>query len=52
MFSVTFLKDGQERNTEVILETDPSYSFSLKDINGEKLSKKIIKARKNWLKVQ
>tara|TARA_R110002074_G_scaffold197610_6_gene364778 strand:+ start:45889 stop:47685 length:1797 start_codon:yes stop_codon:yes gene_type:complete len=50
--SVTFLKDGQERNTEVILETDPSYSFSLKDINGEKLSKKIIKARQNWLKVQ
>ena len=50
--SVTFLRDTQERNTEVILESDPSYTISLQEKNGEKLSKKVLKARKNWLKVE
>ena len=50
--SVTFLRDTQERNTEVILESDPSYTISLQEKNGEKLSKKVLKARNNWLKVE
>lgn len=49
---VTFLRDGQKRNTEVILESDPSYTISLKDKNSEKLSKKVLKARQGWLKIE
>ena len=50
--SVTFLRDGKERNTEVILESDLSYTISLQEKNGETLSKKILKAHQDWLKVE
>lgn len=52
ILSVTFLRDGQEKNTEVILESDPSYAISLQEKNGDKLSKKVLKERKDWLKIE
>ena len=52
MLSVTYLSDGQEKNTEVILESDPSYAISLQEKNGDKLSKKVLKERKDWLKIE
>ncbi|APQ19274.1 M61 family metallopeptidase [Maribacter hydrothermalis] len=48
---ITFLRDGIERKTEVTLTSDPNYSISLEEKNGKALSKKIVKARKDWLKV-
>ena len=52
MLSVTYLSDGQEKNTELILESDPSYAISLQEKNGDKLSKKVLKERKDWLKIE
>ena len=52
LLSVTYLSDGQEKNTEVILESDPSYAISLQEKNGDKLSKKVLKERKDWLKIE
>ncbi|WP_339650622.1 PDZ domain-containing protein [uncultured Maribacter sp.] len=50
--SISFLRDGQERSTEVILESDPSFSIYLEEKEGIKPSKKILKARKDWLKTE
>ncbi|TDT41918.1 putative metalloprotease with PDZ domain [Maribacter spongiicola] len=49
--SISFLRDGLERKTEVALTADPNYSISLIEKNEEAPSKKILKARKAWLKV-
>ncbi|MDX1542386.1 MAG: PDZ domain-containing protein [Christiangramia sp.] len=42
---VLFRRFGSEKETEVILETDPAYSISL----DENASKEALKKRKNWL---
>jgi len=50
--SITFLRDGMERKTEVTLTANPNYAISLIEKNEEAPSKKILKARKAWLKVE
>ena len=50
--SITFLRDGSERKTEVTLTADPNYTISLIEKNEEAPSKKVLKARKAWLKIE
>ncbi|WP_339836367.1 PDZ domain-containing protein [uncultured Maribacter sp.] len=47
---IEFDRYGSKKTTEVILESDPNYTIALKEKNGEEPSKKILKARKDWLK--
>lgn len=48
--TVEFERYGEKRTTEVLLTADPTYKISLIEHNGEIPSKKIMKARKDWLK--
>lgn len=50
--SITFLRDGLERKTEVTLTSDPSYAINLVEKNDKTPSKKVLKARQAWLKVE
>ena len=50
--TVSFLRDGLERKTQVTLTANPHYTISLIEKNEETPSKKILKARKAWLKVE
>lgn len=50
--SITFERDGSNKSTDVILGTDPTYTIVLQEKNGTEPSKKILKARKEWLKVE
>ncbi|TDS12695.1 putative metalloprotease with PDZ domain [Maribacter caenipelagi] len=50
--SITFLRDGLERKTEVTLTANPNYTISLIEKNEEAPSKKVLKARKAWLKIE
>ncbi|WP_299800423.1 PDZ domain-containing protein [uncultured Maribacter sp.] len=50
--SISFLRNGKERKTEVTLTADPNYTISLIEKNEEAPSKKVLKARKAWLKVE
>ena len=50
--SVTFLRDGSERTTEVVLKNDPSYSLYLLEKKEKTPSKKVLKARRDWLKTE
>jgi predicted metalloprotease with PDZ domain len=50
--SVVFERFGEQKTTEVILENDPSYIISLMEENAEKPTKKILKNRKAWLKIE
>lgn len=52
VLSITFLRDGIERKTEVTLSSNPNYTISLVEKNDKVPSKKIIKARQAWLKVE
>lgn len=47
---IKFDRYGSKKTTEVILGSDPNYTITLKEKNGEEPSKKILKARKDWLK--
>ncbi|TLP72908.1 M61 family metallopeptidase [Maribacter sp. ACAM166] len=49
---VAFERDGNKKTTEVILESDPNYSINLEETNGLVPSKKILEARKDWLKIE
>ena len=51
ILSITFLRDGLERKTEVTLSSNPNYAISLVEKNEKAPSKKVLKARKAWLKV-
>ncbi|WP_419212905.1 M61 family metallopeptidase [Maribacter sp. X9] len=50
--TVTFERDGTEKATKVVLGSDPSYTISLQEKKEAKPSKKIMKARKEWLKAE
>lgn len=50
--SITFLRDGMERKTEVILTSDPNYAINLMEKNDKVPSNKVLKARQDWLKVE
>lgn len=50
--TITFLRDGMERKTEVTLTANPNYTISLIEKNEEAPSKKVLKARKEWLKIE
>ncbi|WP_299321634.1 peptidase M61 [uncultured Maribacter sp.] len=52
ILSITFLRDELERKTEVTLTSNPNYAISLIEKNEEAPSKKVLKARKAWLKVE
>ncbi len=43
---------GKKKSTNVILEANPSYSFSLMENEGEKPSQEVLENRKNWLKME
>ncbi len=49
---VAFEQDGIKKSTEVVLESDPTYIISLQEKIGEQPTKKILNARKEWLKVE
>ncbi|MEP2240107.1 MAG: PDZ domain-containing protein, partial [Maribacter sp.] len=51
VLSITFSRDGIERKTEVTLSSDPNYTINLVEKNEKAPSKKVLKARKAWLKV-
>ncbi|WP_324025035.1 PDZ domain-containing protein [Maribacter sp. BPC-D8] len=51
ILSITFLRDGLERKTEVTLSSNPNYAISLVEKNEKAPSKKVLKNRKAWLKV-
>ena len=46
---VAFERDGMKKSTEVVLESDPTYTIKLLEKNSDIPSKKIMKARKDWL---
>eukprot|EP01093_Parvamoeba_rugata_P017468 TRINITY_DN7037_c0_g1_i3.p1 TRINITY_DN7037_c0_g1~~TRINITY_DN7037_c0_g1_i3.p1 ORF type:complete len:600 (+),score=129.14 TRINITY_DN7037_c0_g1_i3:823-2622(+) len=50
--SITFLREGIERKTEVTLTSDPNYAINLIEKNDKTPSKKVLKARQAWLKVE
>lgn len=50
--SITFLREGIERKTEVTLTSDPNYAINLIEKNNKTPSKKVLKARQAWLKVK
>ena len=50
--SITFLREGIERKTEVTLTSDPNYAINLIEKNNKTPSKKVLKARQAWLKVE
>lgn len=50
--SITFLRDGLKRKTEVTVTANPNYAISLIEKNEEAPSKKVLKARKAWLNVE
>ncbi|WP_405412271.1 M61 family metallopeptidase [Maribacter sp. Asnod1-A12] len=52
ILSISFLRDGSESKTEVTLTADPNYTISLIEKNEEAPSKKVLKTRKAWLKVE
>ena len=43
---------GKKKSTNVILEADSSYSFSLMENEGEKPSQEVLDNRKDWLKME
>lgn len=49
---IEFERFGQPKKTVVVLQADPSYTIFLAEKVGEKISKKISAARKNWLKIK
>jgi len=49
---IEFESNSSKKSTEVILDSDPSYSINLQEKNGPTPSKKILKARKDWLKIE
>ncbi|MEP2278201.1 PDZ domain-containing protein [Maribacter sp.] len=51
VLTIAFLRDGLERKTEVSLNSDPNYTINLVEKNEKAPSKKVLKARKAWLKV-
>ena len=50
--SITFLREGIERKTQVTLTSDPNYAINLIEKNDKTPSKKVLKARQAWLKVE
>lgn len=50
--AITFERNGAKKSAEVILATDPTYMITLQEKNGTEPSKKILKARKEWLKIE
>tara|TARA_R110002051_G_scaffold71624_1_gene129320 strand:+ start:16867 stop:18666 length:1800 start_codon:yes stop_codon:yes gene_type:complete len=52
VISITFIRDGLEKKTEVTLTYDPNYTINLDEKNGNAPSKKILNARNNWLKFE
>jgi len=50
--SITYLRDGSERLTDVVVQSDPKYGINLQEKNGKTPSKKVLKARKDWLKAE
>jgi predicted metalloprotease with PDZ domain len=46
---VAFERNGMKKSTEVVLESDPTFTIILLEKNNEIPSKKIMKARKDWL---
>ncbi|MDF4220503.1 peptidase M61 [Maribacter sp. M208] len=52
VLTITFLRDGLERKTEVTLTSDPNYAINLVEKNEKAPSKKILKARQAWLNVE
>ena len=49
---IAFERFGERKTTTVILEADPVYKISLQETNNENPSKKELKARKEWLKIE
>lgn len=46
---IDFERFGQKKTTEVILQSNPDYSFTLIENDGSMVSPKILKNRKAWL---
>lgn len=49
---ITFERFGNKKTTSVVLESNPHYSISLIEKEGEKPSQKVLKKRKEWLKTE
>ena len=49
---VTYIAYGQERTTEVVLASSPTYTTQLAEKSGNKVDKKTLERRKAWLKVE
>ena len=50
--AVAYLRYGVAKTTTVTLQSDPSYTTSMIEKNGEKTPKKIMKNRSAWLKLE
>lgn len=50
--TVAYIRYGVAKTTEVILQSDPSYTTSMVEDEGQKATKKIIKNRSAWLKLE
>ncbi|HDZ15153.1 hypothetical protein LCGC14_0776040 [marine sediment metagenome] len=50
--AISFERYGKAKSTSVVLKSDPEYSIHLMEKAGDKPSKKQIKARKEWLKME
>ncbi|MBC8766529.1 M61 family metallopeptidase [Arenibacter sp. BSSL-BM3] len=49
---VAYTRFGIPKSTTVVLSADPTYTIELMEENGGKVSKQLLKNRKDWLKVE
>lgn len=52
ILEITFERFGEKKTTRVILEPSPTYTIHLVEKDGEAPSKKMLKLRKEWLKIE
>lgn len=52
ILEIAFERFGEKKNTKVILEPSPTYTMHFIEKDGEAPSKKMLKLRKEWLKVE
>lgn len=52
ILEIAFERFGEKKSTEVVLEPSPTYIIHLIEKDGETPSKKMLKLRKEWLKVE
>ena len=50
--NVSFTRYGIEKTTDVVLDSNPTYTIELAEKEGDSPSKKVLKARQAWLKTE